>query len=443
MNGSTGAKTGVLALILALLPSILSAAVVRISWNANTESDLEGYRVFYGTSHGRYGNVINVGRRTTIDVSGLAAGMTYYFAVTAYDYSGNESGYSAEQSVTIPSGSASEGSGSGGGAALIDDIDDIVEWLEQVVRNIFGLDPEVPVYALGDFGTLDPETAVNPSGSVMSKELTGRSASEHAALCDLYPVRDAILERGFAFDLSSIYPEGAYLFYPLDTCCPDIDDQIVVPGYAGSFFYVVFGETGAVDHLLHLSVAEEIYEIRSYVPRSALLIEDITSGLAIDLPAGATKGTKPIAIGWGGVEAFPAASVLASGIYDYYFDIMPYGLELESPAIVSMPFTGERAGAEWYDPLRGEWVPISDVLVEEGYLSFSAQTLGRFRVTALQDDAGSVTQDAPYEGSDRSCFVSSSRNGYPRSAWASIMVWAVLLAGFLSTNVHERAPLSH
>lgn len=437
MDGSTGAKTGVVALILALLPSILSAAVVRISWNANTESDLEGYRVFYGTSHGRYGSAINVGRRTTIDVSGLAAGMTYYFAVTAYDYSGNESGYSAEQSVTIPSGGASDGSGSGEDTGLVDEIDDIVEWLEQVVRNIFGLDPEVPVYALGDFGTLDPETTVNPSGSVMSKEFTGRSASEHAALCDLYPVRDAILERGFAFDLSSIYPDGAYLFYPLDTCCPDIDDQIVVPGYAGSFFYVVFGESGSVDHLLHLSVAEEIYEIRSYVPGSAQLIEDITTGLAIDLPAGATEGTKPIAIGWGGFEAFPGASVLPSGIYDYYFDILPYGLELECPALVSMPFAGERAGVERYDAARGEWVPIVDVLVAGGYLSFSSQTLGRFRVTAIQDDAGSVTEDAPYEGSDRSCFMEASGSGDPRAPWASIVAGAVLVAGVILQRIRH------
>ena len=208
MNGSTGSKTGVLALILALLPTILCAAIVRISWNANTESDLEGYRVFYGTSHGSYSYVINVGRRTTIDVSGLAAGTTYSLAVTAFDFNGNESAFSTEQSVSIPSG-GSEPEGDGG---LADDIGNVIEWLEQVVRNLFGLDPDVPVYALGDFGIVDPADTVNPSGSVPIDRYTGQGYSGYEALCELYPVRDVILELGFPFALSSLYPEEAHLY---------------------------------------------------------------------------------------------------------------------------------------------------------------------------------------------------------------------------------------
>lgn len=71
-----------------------------VSWNANTEPDLAGYRVYYGTQSGQYqqskgtGTVI-VGA-TSHMITGLTAGTRYYFAVTAFDTSGNESGYSQE-----------------------------------------------------------------------------------------------------------------------------------------------------------------------------------------------------------------------------------------------------------------------------------------------------------------------------------------------------------
>ena len=399
MKGSTGAKTGVLALILALLPTILFAAVVRISWNANTESDLEGYRVFYGASSGNYPYVINVGNKTTIDVSGLSESGTYYFAVTAFDFSGNESDYSLETSVSIPAESSDDGS-------LADDAVDVVEWLEQVVRNIFGLDPDVPVYALGDFGTVDTTTSPNPSGSVVTQGFTDQGSSTYAALCDLYPVQDAILEAGIPYDLSSIYPLGSYLFYPLDSGCPDFEGDLVTAEQTGMFLYVVFDESSSVDHLLRLSVAEEIYELYSYNPASARLFEDRNSGIVVDLAIGATDEIKPIAIGWGGFEAFAGAAVLATDTDSCYIDILPYGLELISPAVISLPFDGTTAEVLRYDDESGQWMAIEDVQVSQGYLSFSSQTLGRFVVTAAQE--GTASEDEPYEGRDGSCFVTAS-----------------------------------
>ena len=67
-----------------------------VTWNANTESDLAGYRVYYGTSSRNYPNSISLGKVTSGTVSGLTVGTTYYFAVKAVDTSGNLSGYSAE-----------------------------------------------------------------------------------------------------------------------------------------------------------------------------------------------------------------------------------------------------------------------------------------------------------------------------------------------------------
>lgn len=71
-----------------------------LSWNANTEPDLSGYKVYYGTSSGNYGAPIDVGNTTNHTITGLADG-TYYFAVTARDTSGNESGFSNEASKAL------------------------------------------------------------------------------------------------------------------------------------------------------------------------------------------------------------------------------------------------------------------------------------------------------------------------------------------------------
>jgi fibronectin type 3 domain-containing protein len=89
--------------------SILSAGdATTLSWDPPTTNadgtpltDLAGYRIYYGTSSGSYPHNIDVGDTTTYMVDDLTEGLTYYFAVTAYDTSMNESDYSNEVSKTI------------------------------------------------------------------------------------------------------------------------------------------------------------------------------------------------------------------------------------------------------------------------------------------------------------------------------------------------------
>lgn len=85
-----------------------------LSWEANTEPDLAGYKIYYGASpragdcpDGGYLEKIEVGKTTTPEkpsftVKGLEAGKTYYFSVTSRDTSGNESCFSAEMSKAFP-----------------------------------------------------------------------------------------------------------------------------------------------------------------------------------------------------------------------------------------------------------------------------------------------------------------------------------------------------
>ena len=81
---------------------------VSLSWQAPTTNedntplvDLAGYRVYYGTSAAALDNQIDVTGYTTCSIGNLTPGVTYYFVVTAYDSSGNESGYSNIVSTTI------------------------------------------------------------------------------------------------------------------------------------------------------------------------------------------------------------------------------------------------------------------------------------------------------------------------------------------------------
>jgi hypothetical protein len=77
-------------------------SALRVSWDANTENDLAGYRVYYGLSAGKYENVITIGNATSQTIGNLSGGSTYYFVITALDQAGNESRPSQELSVAIP-----------------------------------------------------------------------------------------------------------------------------------------------------------------------------------------------------------------------------------------------------------------------------------------------------------------------------------------------------
>jgi hypothetical protein len=85
----------VVAAVMALPAVCTAAAGVTLEWDANTEIDLKGYRIHWGTAERTYTQHVDVGNVTTYTVTGLADG-TWYFAATAYNTSGIESAYSNE-----------------------------------------------------------------------------------------------------------------------------------------------------------------------------------------------------------------------------------------------------------------------------------------------------------------------------------------------------------
>ncbi|HQJ07857.1 MAG TPA: PKD domain-containing protein [Deltaproteobacteria bacterium] len=88
--------------MLLILPVPAYSASIVVRWNANTEDDLAGYKVYSGTQSGVYGTPADVGNSTSCQFNNVKPGTKYYFAITAYDTSGNESAKSTEASVFVP-----------------------------------------------------------------------------------------------------------------------------------------------------------------------------------------------------------------------------------------------------------------------------------------------------------------------------------------------------
>lgn len=81
--------------------SSTSNTIATLSWYPNTETNLAGYKIHIGTAAGVYNATVDVRNVTSYNLSNLAIGTTYYFAVSAYDTAGTDSALSNEVSKSI------------------------------------------------------------------------------------------------------------------------------------------------------------------------------------------------------------------------------------------------------------------------------------------------------------------------------------------------------
>jgi hypothetical protein len=86
---------------LAFCPA-LTASNVTLAWNATFDPEVQGYNCYYGVASRVYIRAIPAGDATTITLTNLPDGLTYYFAATTYNAAGVESEYSDEVSFTLP-----------------------------------------------------------------------------------------------------------------------------------------------------------------------------------------------------------------------------------------------------------------------------------------------------------------------------------------------------
>lgn len=85
-------------------PDVPVDTTARLTWNPNTEPDMAGYKVYWGYASGNYTSWEELPGTPTSPshiIENLHPGQIYFFAVTAYDTSGNESGHSNEVSKQI------------------------------------------------------------------------------------------------------------------------------------------------------------------------------------------------------------------------------------------------------------------------------------------------------------------------------------------------------
>ena len=62
------------ALIFFVVTTNVYSAQVTLAWDANTEPDVAGYKIYSGTSSGNYDNVIDVGNQTNGTIQNLVEG---------------------------------------------------------------------------------------------------------------------------------------------------------------------------------------------------------------------------------------------------------------------------------------------------------------------------------------------------------------------------------
>ena len=84
-------------IVFLLLIMVSQAMPLTLAWDANTENDLAGYKIYWGPESRNYSNMIQLGLVTSYQIDNdLDINQDHYFAVTAYDQAGNESSYSDE-----------------------------------------------------------------------------------------------------------------------------------------------------------------------------------------------------------------------------------------------------------------------------------------------------------------------------------------------------------
>jgi hypothetical protein len=112
--------------------NVALAGSATVSWDANTESDLAGYKIYYGTSSRTgsdprictncgYSSVQDVGKVTSYTFNSLTNGSTYYFSVSAYDTSGNLSAFSSPEVSKVIAATTKPGDANGDNAVNIFD----------------------------------------------------------------------------------------------------------------------------------------------------------------------------------------------------------------------------------------------------------------------------------------------------------------------------------
>ena len=367
---------------------VAHASGVSINWLRNSENDVVGYKVYYGTAHRNYQHYIDVGPFTTTVIDSLSGGVTYYFAVTAYDNLGNESAYSQEVHAAIPA----QGTGTPGGGS-----------------NVL---PSGGTGGQGD-GIQDGGSGVSPN------EGTGSNETPIPAEETLIEIIGDVDE---PVDLRGVNPTGQYSIVPIMTSSPTAEDNFLHISEPGVYLYNAYDINGIVVYKIRVSVASKLITTGSFQPGTTLDLEALSSGIAIQLKPDAYFTKVPIGIG--NPSSYFASAEIINGGNGIKFDMLPYGLKLAKPASITIKFDKNDPIVQRFDENENIWKDISDVTASNGQVTFSTQELGKFRVYSEAADPPAASS-----GVDGGvCFISTSIPVNPVSQMLILLIVAAVLS---------------
>ncbi len=83
-------------------PAPMRGGNVGLAWNPSPDARTAGYNLYYGLNSGAYTGSVDAQANPAATITGITPGLTYYFAVTAYDSNGVESALSNEITNRLP-----------------------------------------------------------------------------------------------------------------------------------------------------------------------------------------------------------------------------------------------------------------------------------------------------------------------------------------------------
>jgi len=425
MKSSYGAMISIGACFFLLISSTLFASTLRISWNNNTEWDLAGYKIYYGSVSGAYGYVLDVGESVCVDIDGVEEDTVYFLSVTAYDDAGNESDFSREVCVYIH-------------RDLLGRLFSIVDG----ILDFFGIGQDDGADAsqrsLAEFLEVGVYLPVSTTNVVQIDDSDVGPLEEFTD--GGYIIRDVILDADEPLDLATIYPAGTYTFVSLSERVPEILDGVVYPTEPGAYLLMAQDIAGGFVNILRISVVNAFCDTAEYLPGAETFFDIASAGISLFLPESALNASVPVGIDCGGASSNAMSAVSVRESFRVVFDVVPYGLVLMEPAQISVLYDGVGpVVAEVFDEATKQWVELSDVYLHDGVVTFSTTMLGSFKVYTPPPETG--TTGFSYESSSGGggCFIESVQ-GIRAANCAYIFLAMIVLASTLCRASLRKRP---
>jgi hypothetical protein len=237
----------VLALIFRVDPA--AAGSVSLTWDPSPDTNVIGYKIYYGTASQVYTTNLVVGNVTNTTLNGLAVGTTFYFAATGYDATGDESAFSNEAFYAVTNA-----------APTLDAIADL-----SISENAGGQSYNLTGITAGDTNQNETltVTAVSSDPTILSTPTINYTSPNTTCMLTFTPVANAsgvatitvtvsnsatgsLVTQSFA--VAVLAPAEGAITLPVPGMAPGNTPAMLTPqsnGIAGQFSFLVSGDAGS------------------------------------------------------------------------------------------------------------------------------------------------------------------------------------------------------